>query len=243
MSGSMILHKGSREVGFHELVALPTAPSLGRFHKPVPHFELIEQIRSEVSLRGMTISAEKFALARDDQRLFGLFTFAGQDNDREWALALRSSTDQSLAIEGVAGSRVFVCDNLALSGGTFLFHRKHTTHIYLAGVVNKGIDKYLPLQERFDLRVKQLAETPIDPDAAKLAIYDAFTKHQVAANQYLPKVHDAYFGKGEAGSGEYPEVTSSMWGLHNAFTRAFKAMASLVVRQESTQKVGQVFGL
>lgn len=249
MSGSMVLHKGGREVLFPEIVALPRPQSLGRFHRPVPHFELIEQVRREVGLRGLEINTEKFALAKQDALLFGLFTFKvtlTEDNSREWAMALRSSTDQTFAIEGVAGSHVFVCDNLALSGETFLFHRKHTKGLYLNGVVNKGIEKYLPLQERFDRRVKQLAEAPINEAHAKLAIYDAFTKYKVAANTYFPQVHEAYFEKGEAGKGEgreYPEVTATQWGLHNAFTRVFKDMGSAMVRQESTQKIGRVFGL
>jgi len=58
-------------------------------------------------------------------------------------------------------------------------------------------------------------------------------------------VHRAYFEHGEAGGSKqiYPEVTTTRWGLHNAFTRVFKDMDSMAVKQESTQKLGKVFGL
>lgn len=244
MTGTMMIHTpGGQKVGLDYLKALPDPVKMGRWHKPRRHDEVIEQVLAEMDLRGIPVTGMELATAAHDARLFALFHLNGEANGRQASMALRASTDQSLNLKGVAGSRVFICDNLSLSGQEFLFERKQTIAMYLVGVIRVGLDRYLKQAEGLELRIKQLEAAPISVSEAKERIYDAFLDARVAAPRYLPKVHEAYFGHGEqAGAGwDYPEVTRTEWGVHNAFTRVFRDVESTVVKQEATQKLGRFF--
>jgi hypothetical protein len=186
----------------------------------------------------------EFAITPDGGRFFGLFTFEGQSAERAGALGVRNSWDQALALRGVAGSKVFVCDNLALSGEEFVFQRKNTTGLRVVDLVKDGFGKFVPALEKFDHRVEALSKQPVTVAGAEAAIYRAFVKHEVAALRLLPKVHEAYFEKGsvKGGKGEYPEVQETVWGLHNAFTRVFRELPP-TPQFQATRRLGEVFQL
>ena len=72
---------------------------------------------------GLTVEDERYALARDGNQMFGVLT-CNASSRKGWGLAIDlRSTDRSLAISLVSGSRVFVCDNLAFHGSRV--NRKH----------------------------------------------------------------------------------------------------------------------
>ncbi len=244
-ASALVVHAGANKVPFEVVQALPIARAQGRFHAPVQHRDLIEETRRQLLNRGFQIRSEEFALTPDGAKLFALIVLAaqggleGHPSQYGLSIGLRNATDQSLAIRGVAGARVFVCDNLALSGSEFLFAHKNTTGVKVWQLVQSGLNKFLPAAEAFQTRVKQLSETTVKDDSAKVAIYNAFTKHEVAKLSLLPVVHKAYFEESE----KYPEIVrGTVLGLHNAFTRAFKELHP-TPQFLATRKLGQVLGL
>src|SRR5687768_7880577 len=157
MSGSMVMHKGAEKVPVEAIAALPLPQSLGRFHRPLPHIELIEGIRAEAGRRDLGIARESFAIDPKGDRLLGLFDFEGKVGaERAVSLAVRNSTGQSLAAQGVAGSHVFICDNLSLKGETFLFARKNTVNAKVIDLVRDGFDKFIPAAELLESRLREL---------------------------------------------------------------------------------------
>lgn len=246
-TATIITHAGARKVPFEVLQALPHPESLGRRHKPVPHVDLVKAIQDEAVKRSLEITRQEFAITQENDRLFALFTFKGGLDGMGWSLGVRNSVDQDFAIRGVGGARVFICDNLALSGSEFLFARKNTTGVRVREVVAGGFDKYLPALARFDNRVKELQATVIADNAARVAIYKAFVEHKVAALRLLPAVDEAYFKHGveQPGAVEdvYPEVTKTVWGVHNAFTRVLKGIESPMAQEAATRRLGKVFAL
>ena len=117
---------GSRIATVEEIRALPAPVSLGRFHRPIPHVDVIDALHAEADRRVLRIIREEWALAKNDQRLFGVVEFDGTREGHAWSFGLRNSNDCSIALQGVAGDRTFVCDNLALSGQSFVLSRKNT---------------------------------------------------------------------------------------------------------------------
>ncbi len=248
MSGSMVMHKGAKVVPVEVIAALPAPESLGRFHRPIPHIELIEGVRKEAAARDLGIAREQFAIDPKGDRLFALFDFESKQAEAERAisLALRNSTQQSLAAQGVAGSHVFICDNLSLKGETFLFARKNTINAKVIDMVRDGFDKFVPAAIELEARLQDLQTKLLSKSGAEAAIYRAFTKYEVAAIRYLPQVHEAYFEKGtgtvEGATGEYPEVGPNVYGLANAFTRVFKGLAP-TPKFEATRRLGAMLGM
>jgi hypothetical protein len=88
------------------------------------------------------------------------------------SLGFRNATDQSLAIQGVAGAHVMVCDNLTLSGETFAFKRKNTTGLDLGDAIATGFDRFLQHARILERRWR-LSGTTLDGRATKQIIFDA----------------------------------------------------------------------
>ena len=129
---------------------LPEPQPLGLRHHPVPHAVLVDALIGEVERRGYTTRRTQLALGANGAALFGILdlvpTQAGllvPHEERILSLGFRNATDQSLAIQGVAGAHVMVCDNLTLSGETFAFKRKNTTGLDLGDAIATGFDRFL----------------------------------------------------------------------------------------------------
>jgi hypothetical protein len=87
--------------------------------------------------------------------------------------------------------------------------------------MDRGVLSYLAKTERLVLDLDRLAQEPIGDEAAKAAIFDAVYQG-IVPQRLLPDVAANYF---EAEQREYLDCASrTRFGLHNAFTRAIKAL-------------------
>ena len=160
------------------------------------------------------------------------------DREAGFSLGFRSSQDQSLALLGRAGLRVFVCDNLALSGSSFAFQRRHTTRLDLELIVRVGFDRYEQHAGVLAGQVARLRQEPVTASRAKEVIYDAVADDVIPA-RLLARVHQFYFDS----SAERPDCQPrSLWGLHNAFTRALQELKPARAWKASSD-LGRLFGL
>ena len=241
MQGStLIAHRGARLVSRESLRSLPAPVSLGPRHRPIPHADLVETVLAEAEVRSLTVTKEQYALGRHDAALFGILDFSRKLDGGEagFSLGFRSSQDQSLALLGRAGVRVFVCDNLALSGDTFAFQRRHTLRIDVEATVRAGFDRYERHSETLTAHVSRLRETAVSDTRAKEIVYDALAQKVVPA-RLLPEIHANYFEE----SDERPDCRSrTLWGLHNAFTRALRGL-SPARTWSASRDLGRLFGL
>jgi uncharacterized protein DUF932 len=118
---------------------------------PVPYGRFVEEVELHVPRFGLTITERQFALARDGQQMFGVLTCMNGHSSSDFALAigLRNSYDRSLSAQLLAGSRVFVCDNLAFSGEAKA-SRKHTANVFrdLPDLIYRMLSQVHSLQER-----------------------------------------------------------------------------------------------
>ncbi len=126
---NLILHCGAHAVPRTELdhVQTPTATDTWQ---PIPHHAYLAHIEATLPAHGLRVVNEAHALTHDGGRYFGLLQVQNGHNhpDYSWVLGLRNSHDKSLPAGLVAGSSVFVCDNLAFSGEIEV-SRKHTSFI------------------------------------------------------------------------------------------------------------------
>ena len=133
---NLSLHCGANRVSLKQLqeVRLPAATAS---YTPIPHDFIVNRVRDGLADLGFEITEEAHALWGDGNRYFGLMGLRERvgfhpqaSNDltagRQFVFGLRNSHDKSFPASGVLGTRVFVCDNLAMSGAEFKFARKHT---------------------------------------------------------------------------------------------------------------------
>lgn len=250
MASTLCVHSkrfDAKHVTFDALKALPEPAILGPHHKPVPHHVLIDGFRQEAAARNLTITREQFALGAKEAALFGVMDFEAptttalvpvESGPSGLSLGFRSANDLSLAIRAVAGARVFVCDNLALSGDMFAISRKHTHGLDLAAAIVAGFDKFLGQASTLATQIVSLNERTLTDDEAKVAIFELFAQ-AVLPVKLFADVNTFYFDQ----SDERPDcLPRTAWGLHNAVTRSIKELKPVPAFQR-TVAVGKFFGL
>lgn len=171
---NLILHCGAAEVPRKVLATVPT-PNPTATWRPIPHEEFVSRVEWELPRYGLDIVNEAHALTHDGSRYFGLVQVAreGMDHsDYSLVIGLRNSSDKSLPAGLVAGSQVFVCDNLAFSGEVQIA-RKHTPNILrdLPSLIGDALGRLLVMFRTQDERVERYRATRLnDADAHDLTI-------------------------------------------------------------------------
>ena len=242
---TLMVHCGAERVTREALALLPDPKVLGPHHKPIRHDALVGAIHEIADAYGLPIAREEYALHRDGHLMFGVLDFArnpatlGLNDEGAMSLGLRASTDCSFAITGVAGSRILVCDNLALSGDLVAFYRRSTLGLRLADVIQRGFDRFLEHAGRLMRGLERLRETPVSDDEARSLIYRTMADRIIPVRLF----HDVDRNYFDVDPQARPECTDrSLWGLHNAFTRAFKALGAGPAWRAGVA-LGKLFGL
>src|ERR1044072_2264407 len=124
---NLILHAGAERVSRDDLAAVPCPEAEGRW-RPVGHAVVRDFAATALVDAGYSIEKEDLGLSSDKAKFFGTFTLrAPLSPGVNLSVGIRSSIDKSISLQWCAGSRVFVCDNLAFSS-EIVIARKHTTH-------------------------------------------------------------------------------------------------------------------
>jgi len=120
-------------------VARTDTPCSTATWRPVPHIDVIEAVTEVVKAHDWEIEGEKFGLASDGKKMFGVMEIS-RSSSTEWhrCVGIRNSHDKSFAVGLSAGIVVCVCTNLAF-GGTTVVKRRHTSGIVLAELIDRAI--------------------------------------------------------------------------------------------------------
>jgi len=222
----------TQKVTRRELTQIETPPATDTF-QPIPHARLIDSLEESLAYRHISIVRDEYAVSPDGMRLFGLLELNAEFQGVRFAIGLRNANDKSMRLGMVAGYRVFICDNMALSGDFKPLLAKHTKHFDLVESVSIGVDRiqrgFQPLRERIDtMRRRELTA-----DEGRSIIYQAFLENRFPIG-LMKTVHREFFV-----APSYDEFRpSTLWSLSNAFTTAFKELVP--VRQyEMTAKLGK----
>lgn len=222
MSSTLSAHKDSNRVSYQQLVAIEP-PHATRYWKPVSHVELVDTLKSVITESGFAITREDYAVNPMGTKLFGTFDLETElVPGASDAIGFRHGNDKHIAIQTVAGGRVFVCDNMMLSGDVTILKKKHTWGYNLKSLIQTGVDAWQKKRVNMINSIDRMINTPLNDTTAQAllakALYDGVTTFQTFKIAY-----DLYFTR----SVNQPELYAdcaprSAWGLHNAFTRALK---------------------
>jgi hypothetical protein len=148
---TLMLHVNAKAVDYDALRSLAT-PAATATHVPIPHFRVVDLVKSTVGMYGHQIVAEHHGVTEDGARYFGLLSLRSPYTGYEDTVGLRNSHDKSFPIGVAFGSRVFVCDNLAFIAD-HVVKRRHTANLKrdLPGLVTELIE---PLAVRREEQAK-----------------------------------------------------------------------------------------
>lgn len=216
----LMLHAGGRVATLDELRECATPQPVGRWH-PVSHVRVLESVKETLAGAGYVVKAEKLGVARDGARFFGVL-------DLETPLAagaslsvgVRNSVDKSFPLGFAAGSRVFVCDNLAFSA-ELMVRRKHTTNGMRAfgGAIAAAVASLTSFKQVEEERIRRMAERELTAAEASHIILSAYRRGIISTLQ-LPKVCVEWE---EPRHDDFRPRTA--WSLFNAFTEVLKPRA------------------
>jgi hypothetical protein len=140
-----MLHSGGIEVDRSALATVEVPLATATWF-PTSHETVIQSAEAALDAAGFQIAKARFGLARQGKQMFAALELATPLIDGvALAAGIRNSIDKSFTQEFVAGSRVFVCDNLAFSTDLTVY-RKHTRF---------GLDRF---REALSVAVAKLAE-------------------------------------------------------------------------------------
>lgn len=221
-----------------QLGNLPMPQAMGPRHRPVPHFHLVRAVLHATAKFDLEVTRQQFALSESTHAIFGVLDFKSQHSDRSSSLGFRNSTDQTLAMGAVAGSHVFVCDNLALSGEFSTWAHKNTSGVRLQAIVDAGFEKFVIQAGEFDRSVARLQAATITDGEAKSKMWDVFAGGVLPAR--LVDDADRNYFRPDA---EWTDCAPrSLWGVHNALTRAIRTLSPTRQIAASTD-IGRIFGI
>lgn len=126
---NLLLHCGARAVERIDVQRV-TTPRATDTWTPIPLLELVSQVEQTLKANSLVVGTQAHSLSHEGLRYFGLMEIQRHETDEDycWVLGLRNSHDKTFPAGIIAGSQIFVFDNLAFSGEVKLA-RKHTTHI------------------------------------------------------------------------------------------------------------------
>ncbi len=231
---NLMLHCGAHAVPRMELATVPT-PAPTSTWRPIPHEDYVGRVERALPDFGLTVIQQAHALTHDGTRYFGLLQVQNgcTNPDYTWVLGLRNSHDKTLPAGLVAGSQVFVCDNLAFSGEVQV-SRKHTSNILrdLPMLVGDALARLLGLFKTQDQRVdRYMAAQLSDADAHDLTIKALDTG--VICSSRIPDVLH------EWREPQHEEFrTRTAWSYFNAVTETLKG--ALHVLPKRTQRLYQL---
>jgi len=241
MAGQLTVHTpGSHRVTLAELRALPNVEPMGPRHKPIRHDTLVDTVLDQITDRGWNVEKQQFAVARKGQMLFGVLDLSGPDTLEGLtpSFGFRNSTNQTLNLRGVAGDRVWLCDNLCMSGEEFVFSRKNTTLLNLPHTVAMGLEQFLVQSKHVHAKIEYLQVQRITDRDAKQKIFDIFD-HGALPLHLFDDVASLYLRP----QVEHPDCQPrTLWGLNNACTRALKVLTPMQ-QLTAARAVGREFGI
>jgi hypothetical protein len=233
----LTVHAGGWSATKADLASVPV-PEPTASYVPVAYPRFIEEVELHVPRFGLTIEHEAFALARDGAQMFGVLTCTDGHENGDFALAigLRNSYDRSLATQLLAGTRVFVCDNLAFSGEVKA-SRKHTVNVFrdLPDLIYRMLSNVQSMQERTVAEIAAMKALELTPSAADHLMVEAVRENALPAS-LLPKVLVAW----ERPSDARVFRDRSAWLLFNAFTEVLKTRSART-QMEDSLRLAEVF--
>src|SRR6202162_1128593 len=229
---TLMLHVNASEVPYDGLRQLET-PAATQSHVPIPHFRVVDLVKSTVGMFGHEVVAEHHGVTEDGERYFGLISLRSTYTGYEDTVGLRNSHDKSFPISIGFGSRVFVCDNLAFIAETTI-KRRHTANAKrdLPGLVGELIEPLALHREQQHRTFERYKGTLLTDQQADHAVLNMFREGIINIHR-VPEVIEQW---------ERPTFEEfdqrNAWRLFNAAT--FALTGRVVENPTATPKLHKV---
>ncbi len=214
---NLVLHCGAQAVDRMDVARVST-PRPTDTWTPIPHIALLNSVESSLRAVNLRIGNESHALSADENQYFGLIELLGsEERDYNLVVGIRNSHNKTLPIGLVAGTSVFVCDNLSFNGSVRLM-RRHTSNAQrdLPFLVSRGVGKLMQMWNQNDQRIAAYKECRIKDKTMHDLVIRAVDA-QVCTNRMLPMILKEWREPRYECFAE-----KNCWAAYNSFTEVLK---------------------
>ena len=228
-SSNLIMHCGGSVVTRNDVCSVET-PANTSSYVGVDYgwlLDLVEDVADGVL--GLPLRSDEYGLNRAGNQLFAAFTYESE-GESGLSIGVRASHDKSLPVGVVAGSRVFVCDNLAFCGESFKVVRRHTKNVLndVKSRVAEGISEAAVAHDIINDAWGQMKPIEMDLDEGYALIGQALG-HNVVKSQQATRTMRSWrneFEVGDKANAAFPQHGPSMYGVYQALTEGCKQGAA-----------------
>jgi hypothetical protein len=223
-NSTLVAHCGARLVNRAELESVEPPPGSATW-VPIKHSVLLDRVGQALTDAGFGIKSTKIALSRGNHRLFSTIDTecALASGGITLAVAVVNSTDKSLPMKMIAGTRIFCCDNLSLRSDLMAsaIQRKHTRfgldrfHEALALAVST-LDQFKKVEGERVKRFQDTEVTDIEAESVMLRSYE----RGIVSHRLLPRLIKEWRTPSFA---DFEPRT--LWSLENAHTTVLGKVA------------------
>lgn len=213
----LMLHTGARVVERSELETYDAPPPTDTWF-PLRHATVLDRVKTTLGESGFAIEREALALNPSNTRFFGTLDLRSElHNGVTLTVGVRNSIDKSFPIGLVAGSRVFVCDNLAFSS-EIVVSRKHTRfgERRFGDAIVQAMSDLRQFQDTETQRIDWMRQAALSDDAANSYLLQAF-EEEIIGPRLLPLAIEEW-----RNPKHQDFVPRNVWSLFNAFTEVLK---------------------
>lgn len=231
---NLFLHCGANRVDEFDNTMTMHPESMGTQHAPIAHSTFLDVVKTSLDEHSLSVTDQAFGTLADGSRFFGLLEVAKKGesyirtDETEIAnvprdrfstmIGLRASHDKSISAGLIAGSRVFVCDNLAFSGEVKIA-TKQTTKLLdrLPELVYSAVGKISLQSVKQADRVQAYQEKELSNKVA-----DAAMTQLVRIGAINPSQIGAVIDQWDTPRFEQFAERRDVWRLYNAVTECYK---------------------
>ncbi len=217
---TLVTHCGAREVSREELNQIEAPPPTQTWF-PVRHSTVVESVSDLLQTGGFQVQKATYALSRQNARMFATLDLAtALCPGVSLAVGLRNSTDQSFPLGFCAGSRVFICDNLAFRA-ELLVARKHTRfgQERFREAIAQAVGSLGQFQQVEADRIRRFQALTLSDERAESLILRSFERGFVSYRALPDVIHEWRQPSHDYGS------EPSLWRLFNAWTTVLGPVA------------------
>ncbi len=238
MTGLMA-HCDTTRVSEHEVISVQ-APEFTKTWHPVAHGAVIVSLEDACRHHGLEIRDRQYSLNKTGSRMFGVWALDVGNGEIGYSLGFRNSTDKSMKIGVVAGTNVFVCDNMCFSGD-FIAYRMHTSGLDHDELVKLGQDAVggaVIEMEKLHGWQKNLHEVYVPKRDRKALVFDMIDRGVFSGGQF-ENYHKCLEEELAIRRGRPLDNTHSLFNLHGAATRLMRPW-NLLRSSEATAKLNGI---
>jgi hypothetical protein len=212
----LVLHCGATEVSREELATVEAPPPTTTWF-PIKHSDVLDAVLETVDQASFAVEKMRLAVSRHGAQFFGTLDLRSPIADGvSLAVGVRNSINQTLPLGFVAGTRVFVCDNLAFRA-ELIVKRKHTVNggIRFREAITRAVGELEAFRAVEARRVERMRTTQLTNTEAESLILRACYERRIVSHRLVPAV---IRGWNTPGHDDFRARTT--WSLYNAFTGA-----------------------